>query len=72
MKLLALADLHGELAGIEKLPKEGYDVVVFVGDVTNFGPVGLAREVIQKLKSLGKPVLVTPGNCDPREIEEIL
>lgn len=72
MKLLALADLHGELAGLDFLPKSGYDAVVFVGDVTDFGPAGLAREVVQKLKALGRPVLVTPGNCDPREVEGVL
>lgn len=72
MKLLALADLHGELAGLDFLPKGGYDAVVFVGDVTDFGPAGLAREVVRKLKALGKPVLVTPGNCDPREVERVL
>lgn len=72
MRLLALADLHGELGGIDGIPTEGYDVVVFVGDITNFGPVGLAREAVQKLKALGKPVLAAPGNCDPQEVVAVL
>ena len=50
---------------------EKFDCIVFVGDVTNFGDAGLAREICEVLKSF-ENVFVLPGNCDPPGVLEVL
>ena len=45
------------------------DVFVAAGDITNFGPVAYAREL---LSGLPVPSLAVPGNCDPRDLVPVL
>ena len=66
MKLLAIADLHGYMPALrnilEAVPLEEIDLVLFAGDVTNFGPVSELEEAMNVL--VDKRVLAVPGNCD--------
>lgn len=81
MRILVLADVHGEhkklSALLEEAPKD-IDLVICPGDVTDmfnvpqhFSQTDIANLVIQKLLSLGKPLLCVPGNQDPYEILEM-
>ncbi|MBR9683305.1 hypothetical protein GOV03_02080 [Candidatus Woesearchaeota archaeon] len=64
MKLLTFVDLHGETKFLKKLVKRGkeddIDLVVVAGDMTMFEDhLGY---VLKKLNSIGKKVLLIPGN----------
>jgi len=73
VRIYVAADIHGSSRAAamirEELERHRPDVFVAAGDVTNFGPVSFARELLT-----GLPVrtLAVPGNCDPREIIPIL
>ena len=82
MRILVIADVHGEISAltkmIAKLEMENFDVVVCPGDFsdTNNIPEGysqldISEIVVQKLLSLKKPVLCVPGNHDPYEILDV-
>lgn len=82
MKILVLADIHGDTGTlrkvIEKAESHNPDVVVCPGNVTDifktppeFSQLDVADLVVQQLLSLRKPVLCIPGNHDPPEILEV-
>jgi len=64
MKLLAFADLHGDTRLLKKLIKRAkekdIDLVVVAGDLTMFE--SHLRYLMRKLNSIGKKVLIIPGN----------
>jgi Icc-related predicted phosphoesterase len=69
LKILAITDIHGSeqaMAGVRKLIRSlKPDLLVVCGDITNFGPPGLAKEF---LDSIDIPTFAIPGNCDPPEV----
>lgn len=71
MRLLAIADPHGDYSKIETIMQKAgsIDAVLIAGDITEFGPEERAEELINMFD---EPVLAVPGNCDPREILEVL
>jgi Icc-related predicted phosphoesterase len=44
------------------------DLVIISGDITHFGPIDGALDVLSRIDV---PCFVVPGNCDPREILEV-
>lgn len=75
MKILAIADLHGDKEGvknIEKFLEKNYDVLIIAGDITQFGPATRGKEIIDKLESKDIRILSMPGNCDPKNVLSIL
>lgn len=82
MKILVLADIHGERKALSKVingVKEDYDLVVCPGDFTDmfnvpqdFTQMDVANLVIQQLLATGKPVICVPGNHDPFELIDLL
>lgn len=82
MKILVLADIHGEYQKLDLLLDrvgEKFDLVVCPGDFTDmfntpqhFDQTDVANLVIQKLLTTRKPLLCVPGNQDPYETLEIL
>ena len=82
MKILVLADIHGDRAALDKVLdsiKEGFDVVICPGDVTDmfnipkeFSQMDMADMIIQKILALKKPLLCVPGNHDPYEMVHLL
>jgi Icc-related predicted phosphoesterase len=71
MKILAITDPHGDYSKIkEMIEKAGdFDLVVVVGDITNFGP---DEKVEELMEIFDKPVFAIPGNCDQRSILKAL
>lgn len=67
------SDIHGSRRAAEKvrsvLAAESPDLFVACGDITNFGPVAWAEEF---LRSIPVRTVAVPGNCDPRDIVEVL
>jgi Icc-related predicted phosphoesterase len=69
LTILAITDIHGSekaMVGVRKLIRTHKpDLLVVCGDITNFGPPGLAKEF---LDSIDIPTFAIPGNCDPPEV----
>ena len=75
LRILAVADFHGEPDASNKLLKlleRGYDCLLIIGDITNFGPMSAAEDLLGRVKEVGLPTLAVPGNCDPKQILEVL
>ncbi|MDI9394356.1 MAG: metallophosphoesterase [Euryarchaeota archaeon] len=71
MKILAISDPHGDYSKIQKIIKKAgnFDLVVVVGDITNFGPDEKVNELVEMFD---KPVLAIPGNCDKKSVLKAL
>lgn len=75
MKILVAADFHGVSnaeSNLSKFLERGYDCLVLIGDLTNFGPASLSTSMLERVKSAGIPTFAVPGNCDPKEILQVL
>lgn len=74
MRLLAATDIHGkDKRNIQNLlERKNYDLLLIVGDITQFGPVSKAEKILDDLKNIDIPILALPGNCDPREVVDVL
>ena len=75
LRILAVADFHGQPDASNKLLKlleRGYDCLLIIGDITNFGPLSAAEDLLGRVKAVGIPTLAVPGNCDPKQILEVL
>ncbi len=72
MKLLLIADVHGDLENIYKLRKfledEEIDAILLAGDLTNFGPAEVVDEIMGNLKEITPYIFAVPGNTDPRSV----
>lgn len=55
-----------------KFLERGYDCVLLIGDLTNFGPMSAADDILSRAKATGVRTLAVPGNCDPKQIMELL
>jgi len=74
LKILAVADFHGNPNGEQnllKFLKRGYDCLVLIGDITNLGPANLAESLLERVKATGVPTFAIPGNCDPKQILQV-
>jgi len=74
LRILAAADLHGDLNIARRLSKKGLkekvDLVVLAGDVYGYseGEAG----ILEPFRKAGQKVLFVPGNCDFDEEHEML
>lgn len=63
------SDFHGSMKAFREAASKAEDVqadvVVVCGDITHFGSVQEARDLLSPLVNLRLPVLFVPGNCDP-------
>ncbi|OPY29620.1 MAG: Calcineurin-like phosphoesterase superfamily domain protein [Methanocella sp. PtaU1.Bin125] len=71
MRLLAVTDFHNTFDRLPEILKKAgkVDGTLLAGDLTQFGPTDNAKDV---LGALPKPVLAVPGNCDRRDIVDLL
>lgn len=70
MIIVGCSDIHGRTAAVDKMADvfKFADVVVLVGDVTNFGGQAEATQVIDAFAHHGVRLLAVPGNCDFPEV----
>lgn len=70
MKILAFTDIHGSSKAMQiiKTKSKNVDMIFCCGDITIFEQ-GLGK-IIKNLDSLGKPVLIIPGNHETPEALE--
>ena len=74
MRILALADIHGNSKEIPALAKAAKtcDAIVLAGDITNFGGRENALSVLSALNQFNIPVLGVSGNCDTTGVDQAL
>jgi len=76
MRIVAITDIHGNAKMSVKLAElladEKPDVLLIAGDVTHFSGAETAGKVLQPLLETGAPVLAVHGNCDGRDVPELL
>lgn len=74
MKIIALPDLHHDLAGLTKIGNilSQVDLVLLVGDLTNGGSAHDASEVVQLVRRFNRSILAIPGNWDKPEVDAYL
>jgi len=69
MKLIVGSDFHGNRMMVErfvtKAEEEHAEAILICGDITNFGTLREATNLLSLLTRLRIPVLFVPGNCDP-------
>jgi len=73
MRSIVVSDIHAKTSTAELVNKaaEKYDAdnVLILGDITHFGPAGLAVDYISSIK---RTVYAIPGNCDPLNLPEVI
>ena len=70
-----VSDFHGSMEASRqaafKAEQIHADLMVVSGDITHFGSVQNARELLLPLVKLQLPIFFVPGNCDPPSLAEI-
>lgn len=74
MKILGLTDIHGDVAEVRKMAGliQEADVILLVGDITNFGRQAETERILSALEPHGEKVLAVSGNCDYPEVDACL
>jgi uncharacterized protein len=71
MRLLVVSDQHNSEAGLEWALQLVHDyepeIIIHLGDIITSRPASFLRESLRKLTATNRPVLVIPGNNDPRD-----
>ena len=69
-KILAISDIHGEENEnlYTYLKNNDIDLVLILGDITDFGPLEFVGTFIDKVAECDVEVIAIPGNCDPKGI----
>ncbi len=67
--VLLIADLHGQFGKIDSFLELNPEAVFIAGDITNMGPVDTVDDVLSRIDV---PCFAVPGNCDPREILDVI
>ena len=69
------SDFHGNREAFRSIASKATDVqanvVTLCGDVTHFGSVQKAEELLSPFIGLQAPVLFVPGNCDPPSLVRV-
>ena len=74
MIILGLADIHGDIALIDKISDQlaEADLVLLTGDLTHFGRRKDARRVVEAIQKRTDRLFAIPGNCDYSEVGDYL
>ncbi|WP_010478578.1 metallophosphoesterase [Thermococcus zilligii] len=78
MEIIGVSDIHGKIEKVRALADEVTgrentpDLIMVAGDITNFGTGKEARKILEPLLDLGITVLAVFGNCDGRDVPELL
>jgi len=74
MRLLCLADLHGDETALNNILQDAgtVDVILLGGDITHFGTPNQAEEFVLQARNSCPHVFGVAGNCDSAAIDERL
>ena len=75
LRVFVASDFHGSVKALREaaygIEDVHADVVVVCGDITNFGSIREARDLLSPLVRLRLPILFVPGNCDPPSLAAV-
>ncbi len=72
MKIFVITDIHSKPEKVfDYLNNNEVDQIIVTGDITEFGPESLVKEILNKLNGYA-PVFAIPGNCDPTSITTLI
>ncbi len=74
MKIYGLTDIHGEKEALRHMADavEDADVILLVGDITNFGRQAEIETILSEFNRVAGNVLAVSGNCDFKEVDACL
>ncbi|WP_048148328.1 metallophosphoesterase [Palaeococcus ferrophilus] len=76
MRFVVVSDVHGNVGKaerlVERLMGEEFDALLIAGDITHFRGRESAEKVLNAFEELGKPMLAIMGNCDGRDVLDLL
>jgi Icc-related predicted phosphoesterase len=74
MNIIAFGDIHQRVSILNLISDEiaGADAVIITGDLTQYGGVREAREIIEELQGLNPRIFAQAGNLDHPEVEGYL
>lgn len=74
MDILAISDIHGCTGTLRKIldRESSADICILGGDLTQFGSVEDARDVVDMVRNHTNDVLAVAGNCDSADIDGFL
>lgn len=74
MRILAVADFHGDSEAfrktVRKTKESEVDIVLICGDITHFGSIKEAKDLLNNFSNIESAILFIPGNCDPHTLTE--
>lgn len=81
MKYLIVSDIHGCLPALDQVlayyDREGFDQLVILGDILNYGPRNSIPEgidapaIVERLNARADQIIAVRGNCDA-EVDQML
>ncbi len=74
MIILGLSDIHGDITKLDQVrePLSQADLVLLVGDITNFGKEKEATHILGIIMEQTSRILAVSGNCDFPEVDSVL
>jgi uncharacterized protein len=74
MNILGLTDIHGHVKALQDMNDMilAADLILLVGDITNFGRQAEIESILSALEPHGEKVLAVSGNCDYPEVDVCL
>jgi len=75
MRIVAISDIHGNrknVRGIAETLNQEFEALLIAGDITHFSGAESARKVLEPLLEVGIKIVAVHGNCDGRDVPELL
>ena len=75
MRIVAVTDIHGNNKAVKRLVegiKETPDAILIAGDITHFSDSKSAENVLAPLLDTGIRIVAVHGNCDGKDVPELL
>ncbi|WP_058946258.1 YfcE family phosphodiesterase [Thermococcus sp. 2319x1] len=76
MRIMAVTDIHGRENKVKELLEhikgQEPDLILIAGDITHFRGREAAYNVLKEFITFGKPLYAVMGNCDGKDVLELL
>ncbi len=75
MRIAAISDLHGNVKAVKRFAERigtEIDALLIAGDITHFAGAESAGKVLEPLLETGIRIVAVHGNCDGRDVPELL
>ena len=75
MRVAAISDIHGNVKAVKRFAEllaTEVDALLIAGDITHFSGAESARKILEPLLETGIRIVAVHGNCDGRDVPELL